>query len=79
MKRLPSVSTPFVRPLNLSVSLGLNRTMKSAALVAVPPAVVTVIRPVVAPGGTRAVSRPAPSHANAAVTPLKATALAPSL
>ena len=51
--------------------------MKSVALVAVPPGVVTVILPVVAPDGTVAVTDVAVLVVNVAVTPLNLTAVTP--
>lgn len=58
--RLPSLIAPFVRPLNLSETVGVNTggaptTVKLEALVAVPPGVVTAIVPLLAPAGTVAV------------------------
>ena len=47
------------------------------ALVAVPPAVVTVTGPLLAPAGTVAVIRVAELTLNGAATPLNATAVAP--
>ena len=52
-------------------------TVKSVALVAVPPGVVTVILPVVAPVGTVAVTDVAVLVVNVAVTPLNLTAVTP--
>ena len=52
-------------------------TVKSVALVAVPPGVVTVILPVVAPDGTVAVTDVAVLVVNVAVTPLNLTAVTP--
>lgn len=53
-------------------------TVKFDALVAVPPAVVTLIRPVVAPLGTPATMVPDPVTVNAAVVPLNFTEVAPT-
>jgi hypothetical protein len=52
-------------------------TLKLVALVAVPPGVVTVILPVVAPAGTVAVTDVAVLVVNVAVTPLNLTAVTP--
>jgi hypothetical protein len=52
-------------------------TVKSVVLVAVPPAVVTVILPVVAPVGTVAVTEVAVLVVNVAVVPLNLTAVTP--
>ena len=52
-------------------------TVKSVVLVAVPPGVVTVILPVVAPDGTVAVTEVAVLVVNIAVTPLNLTAVTP--
>ena len=49
---VPGTPLPGVNP----VTVGLKMTMKLAALVAVPPEVVTVILPVVVPAATLAVS-----------------------
>jgi hypothetical protein len=53
-------------------------TVKLSALIAVPPAVVTVIAPVVAPTGTEVLICPPLSTLKLAVAPLNATALAPA-
>src|SRR5439155_1137048 len=52
-------------------------TVKLVALVAVPPGVVTLIAPLVAPLGTVAVISVSELTVKAAATPLKATAVAP--
>ena len=52
-------------------------TVNAAALVAVPPGVVTLIRPVVAPVGTTAVILIAEFTVKLAGIPLKVTAIAP--
>src|SRR5256712_8816342 len=56
---------------------GLAVTVKLPALVPVPPGVVTLIVPVVAPAGTVAWIAVAELTAKPALTPLKATAVAP--
>jgi hypothetical protein len=74
---LPSVADAVA---SLSVSLGLATVtiVRLVALVPVPPTVVTVIGPVVAPPGTMAVSRvPAVALNVVAEVPLKPTAKAP--
>src|SRR5262245_60555063 len=55
----------------------LGATVKLVALVAVPPGVVTVIGPLVAPAGTIAVICPAESTVKLAGLPLNFTAVAP--
>jgi len=59
------------------VMVGGNTTVKLLALVAVPPGVVTLIVPVVAPAGTVAVICVAELTVNVAVVPLNFTAVAP--
>ena len=59
------------------VIAGVNCTVKSAALVAVPAGVVTVILPVVAPAGTVVEICVAESTVNGAATPLNFTCVAP--
>ena len=79
--RLPSLIAPFVRPVSLSVTVGVNTsavTVKLVALVPVPAAVVTAMGPLLAPAGTVAVSREAEATLKlAAAVPLKATLVAP--
>jgi len=60
-----------------NVTLGVGMTLKLAALVAVPPGVVTATGPLVAPAGTVAVICVAESALKVAAAPLKRTALAP--
>lgn len=59
---LPSLMAPLVRPLSLSVTLGgaggATVTMKLAALVALPPGVVTAIGPLLAPADSWAAWEP---------------------
>jgi hypothetical protein len=57
--------------------VGAGMTVKLEALVAVPPGVVTLMGPVVAPAGTVAVIWVAESTANEAEAPLKRAAVAP--
>src|SRR6476620_9173364 len=59
--------------------LGPEITVKGVALVAVPPAVVIVIGPVVAPFGTIAVTLVVMTVVTVAGTPLKATCVRPGL
>jgi len=59
------------------VMVGGNTTVKLLALVAVPPGVVTLIVPVVAPAGTVAVICVAELTVNVALVPLNFTAVAP--
>src|SRR5574337_2177698 len=61
----------------LRLNVGFGSTAKLIANVAVPPGVVTRIRPVVAPFGTVAVTSVADSTVNTAATPSNVTALAP--
>jgi hypothetical protein len=60
-----------------SVIVGAGMTVKLVMLVAVPPGVVTVIGPVVAPAGTVAVIRDGPLTLKSALAPLNRTAVAP--
>jgi hypothetical protein len=72
---LPSLMAPLLRPLSLSVIVGAAVTVKLVALVAVPPAVVTAIVPLLAPVGTVAVICVSESTVKVAAAPLKVTAV----
>ena len=65
-----------VGPEGVIVGAGQLLTMKAEALVAVPPGVVTLIGPLVAPAGTVAVSCKSLMKTNAAETPLNVTDVA---
>jgi hypothetical protein len=71
----PTGPEPGANP--LSVGAGLGVTLKLAALVTLPPGVVTETVPLVAPAGTVAVICVAESTLKLAATPLKRIALAP--
>jgi hypothetical protein len=74
------VTTVFTRPLvgKKTVIVGAAVTVKTPALVAVPPGVTMLIGPLLAPLGTVAVICDAPLALNdVAATPLKSTAVAP--
>jgi hypothetical protein len=77
----PTLTTPRATRCLLRLSVMLLRravvTVKSDVLIAVPPGVVTVMRPVVAPVGTVAVILAAELTMKVAVTPLNLTEVAP--
>src|SRR6266496_4743099 len=70
----PLMTWPLAK---LSLAGGEALTVNAVALAAVPPAVVTLMRPVVAPAGTVAVICAAVLTAKVALTPLNRTAVAP--
>ena len=84
LKPSPTVTVPLAIRCSLSFRVTVRlwfvdhgRTVKSVVLVAVPPGVVTVILPVVAPDGTVAVTEVAVLGVNVAVIPLNLTAVTP--